>query len=485
MKHIFYCLLFSIVTLSAYCQNTKKELKEKLKETLQADIPQRQADVSDVQVPAGYTVSVVARDFTFPTAATFDDKGDLYVIEAGFSYGGEWETPKLIRIGANGDKTTITAGEKNGPWTGVIYHNGFFYIAEGGAAKGGRILKVAPNGNITALVENLPTVGDHYTEGPAIGPDGFLYFSTGTVTNSAVVGEDNYNMGWLANHKDFHDIPCADVILNGENFTTDNPLTDDKTDKVTTGAYMPFGTSTTKGQVVKGSVPCSGAVFRIRPEGGKPELMAWGFRNPYGLAFYNNQLYITENGFDIRGSRKVRTNGDHLWKLQQGMWYGWPDFEGGEPLQSEVQMKGEEARKPLLAKYPNTPPKPLATFGVHSSSDGMAFAPNDAFGGKGKAFVAQFGDMTSMTGATTSRVGFKVVTVDINTGKVEDFATNKGKMNGPASEIMGKGLERPLSVTFSPDGKSLYVVDFGILQIKSGMIIPKEKSGVVWKITKQ
>lgn len=480
VRHMGYLLGALLVAASCFAQ--KKEGKE---ETMQSKIPERKADASDIQVPAGYTVELVTQGLTFPTAATFDNKGNLYVIEAGYSYGGEWETPKLIHVGNNGEPTTIAKGEKNGPWAGVIYHNGFFYIAEGGRSKGGKILKVAPDGNITALVENLPSMGDHFTEGPVVGPDGYLYFSTGTATNSAVVGEDSYKMGWLANHTDFHDIPCRDIELNGENFTTGNPLTEDKSDKATTGAYSPFGTATTKGQVIKGSIPCSGAVYRIPTNGGNAELVAWGFRNPYGLAFYNDQLYVTENGFDIRGSRKVRTNGDHLWKVQPGMWYGWPDFEGGEAVKSEPEMKGEEAPKPLLAKYPNTPPKPLATLGVHSSSDGIAFSTTNAFGHPGKAFIAQFGDMTPMTGATTSNVGFKVVMADVNTGKVEDFVTNKGKMNGAASMIKANGLERPLGVTFSPDGKSLYVVDFGIMKIEERMVVPKEKSGVVWKITKQ
>lgn len=199
MKHIIYFLLFSVVAIAAKSQETKKDIKEELKNTMIADIPDRQVDAGDVQVPAGYTVSVVAQGFTFPTAATFDDQGNLYVTEAGYSYGGDLMTPKLIRVGANGDKTTIATGEKNGPWTGVTYYKGNFYIAEGGRNKSGRLLKVAPNGSITALVNNLPSMGDHFTEGPAIGPDGYVYFSTGTATNSAVVGEDNYNRSLALN----------------------------------------------------------------------------------------------------------------------------------------------------------------------------------------------------------------------------------------------------------------------------------------------
>ena len=52
-----------------------------------------------------------------------------------------------------------------------------------------------------------------------------------------------------------------------------------------TGPFMPFGEAADSGQVIPGEARCGGAVFRIAPEGGEPELVAWGFRNPFGLAF--------------------------------------------------------------------------------------------------------------------------------------------------------------------------------------------------------
>ena len=57
--------------------------------------------------------------------------------------------------------------------------------------------------------------GDHHTSGPAVGPDGHLYFGQGTMTNAAVVGEDNERLGWLSRFPERHDLPCADVTLSG------------------------------------------------------------------------------------------------------------------------------------------------------------------------------------------------------------------------------------------------------------------------------
>ncbi|NJW54944.1 hypothetical protein, partial [Salinimicrobium oceani] len=144
----------------------------------------------------------------------------------------------------------IVEGTKNGPWTGITYHDGNFYVAEGGQMEGGKILRINANGAVDTLVSNLPSMGDHHTNGPAI-KDNYIYFGQGTATNSAVVGPDNASFGWLYRKPEFHDIPCKDIVLKGINYTSKNPLTDAPDDKVTTGAYVPFGEATRKGQVIR------------------------------------------------------------------------------------------------------------------------------------------------------------------------------------------------------------------------------------------
>jgi glucose/arabinose dehydrogenase len=427
----------------------------------------------------------VATGLTFPTGVAFDEQGQLYITESGYSYGEVFLEPKLLRVEPGGSLTTIATGQKNGPWTGVTFHNGNFYVAEGGELQGGKVLRISPSGTITSLVDNLPTMGDHHTNGPAVGPDGNLYFGLGTATNSGVVGPDNYNFGWLKRHPEFHDIPCQNVTLSGQNYTSEIPL-GTKSGKQTTGAYAPYGTPTTAGQVIPGSLPCSGAVIRVSPEGGQLELVAWGFRNPFGLAFSpDGTLYVSDNGYDVRGSRPVWGNGDFLWQVQQGQWYGWPDYSGGLAFNGDrFDPPGGKAPQPLLAQHPNEPPRPTASLGVHSSSNGLDFSRSSAFGHEGEAFIAQFGDMAPGVGKVLAPVGYKVVRVDVTTGTVKEFAANKGKKVGPASMLKSGGLERPVAVKFSPKGESLYIVDFGVLKMDGEDARPQQKTGVIWKITK-
>jgi hypothetical protein len=86
-------------------------------------------------------------------------------------------------------------------------------------------------------------------------------------------------------------------------------------------------------------------------------------------------------------------------------------------------------------------------------------------------------------GKVLSPVGFRVVRVEVDTGVMHDFAVNRGEeANGPASWLGRGGLERPVAARFSPDGKALYVVDFGVLTIRDGKIRPRQGTGVLWRI---
>ncbi|MDQ3047393.1 MAG: PQQ-dependent sugar dehydrogenase [Bacteroidota bacterium] len=476
----FYLVIFISLLLFTSCYKVRGYYGTKSYEPVNRPI-----QTSDILLPDGYVIEMISNDLNFPSSMTFDDKGVAYVIEAGYSYGEIFTIPKLLRMDADGKKTEIVRGGKNGPWTSVDFYKGDFYISEGGSMEGGRILRISPDGKITRLVENLPSFGDHHTDGVVVGDDGYIYFGQGTATNSSVVGTDNLDFGWLVRKKDFHDIPCEDVTLAGENYETENVLSKDK-EKVQTGAYVAYGTKTVKGQIIKGSVPCSGAVMRIPINGGDLEVVAWGFRNPFGLAFApDGSLFVTDNGFDERGSRPVFGAGDLLWKVKSKTWYGWPDFSGVDSL-ADRDFKARGIRpKSVLLKHPNTPPNPVATFGVHSSSNGIDFSTSSYFGHKGEAFVAQFGDMAPNVGNIYAPIGFKVVKVNVETGDIADFATNKGDVNGPASTLKTGGLERPVAVKFNNDGTALYIVDFGVMEITEKGPAPKQNTGIIWKITKR
>lgn len=445
---------------------------------------ERRLDPADVALPPGYRIEVVASGLNFPTGVAFDESGRVYVTESGYSYGEVFTVPRLLEIRPGSEPRVVASGGKNGPWNGVTHANGIFYVAEGGVLEGGRILAIDPDGTIKPLVTGLPSHGDHHTNGPISGDDGWLYFGQGTATNSGIVGPDNAAFGWLARHPGFHDRPCADVTLTGANYASSDPASGRP---VSTGAYLPYGTSSSPGQVIPGGVPCSGAVLRISPSGGTPELVAWGFRNPFGLAFdATGTLYVTDNAYDERGSRPLWGTADVLWRFERGRWYGWPDYAEGLKAGERFKAPGAPEVRSLLAAppAPGEPPRPTAEFPVHASADGVDIARGDDFGYRGQAFVALFGDQVPTVGKLLAPVGFKVVRADLETGIVEDFATNRSAKSGPASRLGSGGLERPLAVRFDPRGTALYVVDFGIMaQLPDAK--PIEHTGVLWRITRE
>jgi glucose/arabinose dehydrogenase len=324
-----------------------------------------------------------------------------------------------------------------------------------------------------------------------VGPDGFVYFGQGTATNSGVVGTDNAHFGWLARNPEFHDVPCHDVKLTGATFESENPLTPDDNDRVKTGAFSKLGHETAPGEIIPGKLPCNGAVMRVPLAGGPIELVASGFRNPFGLAFApDGALYVTDNGYDDRGSRPVFGAADVLWRVQPGAWYGWPDFAEARPIYQDeawgdhYRVPGKATPPRLLANAPGRPPEPSALFPVHSSADGFDFSRSTEFGFVGQAFVALFGDQSPTVGKTLAPVGFKVVRVDPKTGVISDFAVNRSPHSGPASKIRGGGLERPVAARFDPSGRSLYIVDFGVLTVNENETMPRAATGTVWRVTR-
>jgi hypothetical protein len=450
-------------------------------------IPPRTINTADIALPPGYRITAVASGLTFPSAATVDNKGQLYVVEAGYAKGEVFGLPRLLRVNADGTTNIIATGPNNGPWTSILWYEGAFYVSEGGALEGGRILRISPQGEMKMLTDGLPGFGDYHT-GALIIKDRYIYFGQGSATNSGIVGADNESSGWLKRKPAFHDIPCNDITLAGVNYTSENVLPGEAKSTAVTGAFLPFGTPSTPGQVVRGQVPCTGAVLRIPLEGGKPELVAWGLRNPLGLSLApDGRIYTTETGYDVRGSRPVWGAGDVLWEVKQGAWYGFPDLSGGMPIAGLEDFKtpGKGRVKAVLQKLPAATPRPVAILGVHASASGLDFSTNAGFGHVGEAFIAAFGDRAPKAGKVLSPVGFKVVRVNVQSGIIEDFAVNKGRRNGPASRYRKGGLERPVSVRFDPGGRAMYMVDFGIMKITEAGPQPQPGTGVIWKITKE
>jgi glucose/arabinose dehydrogenase len=441
----------------------------------------RRFDPADINLPDGYVAEVVASGLTAPVHVCFDPDGVAYVTESGHKSD---SAPRVVRVDpATGELRTVAdltdLWAKTGAATGAAWHDGGLVVTNTDA-----VLRVdLESGSVTELVTGLPGLGDHQTNHPVVGPDGRLYWGQGSATNMGVVGADNFGYEWLASHPGVCDVPAQDVELVGRNYEVPNVLGNPLT-SVQSGAFVPFGTSTTAGQVVSGAPKANGAILSCMPDGTDLRVVAWGLRNPYGLAFApDGRLFATEHGSDERGARFIVGDPDDLYEIHDGAWYGWPDFASGIRLDDPHWGDGGKGREPVLARFPDPdPPKPITSFESHAAANGLDFSRDEAFGFVGQAFVALFGDLAPVTTARqVVPAGFKVVRVDPVSRAVTDFAVNR--VQGPASKLFHGGFERPSHCAFGPDA-ALYVVDFGQIKIavEKGGIRMQQGTGALWRI---
>lgn len=432
---------------------------------------------ADIQVPSGFRIEAVARDLAAPTMVAFDDQGRMLVAESGYRGGGN---SKVSRIEADGRKTVLVDDAAFGaekPLTSVAFHEGRIYVAHAGT-----VSIVEEGGRLRNIITGLPGQGDHQAN-QMVFRDGMLYLSIGTVTNSGVVGPDNAVFGWLTDpdRRQLQDVPCRDVVLTGAVFDSENPLGNNP-ERERTSPYAPYGTELAPGTRVAGNVKCNGAVLRARPDGSDLEMFAWGLRNPYGLELGpDGGLYVTMHGFDARGSRPIEDAWDCVYRVEQGAWYGWPDFACDLPVTDErFRVPDKPPPEFLIANHPTeSPPRPIAKFNPHAATNGFAFSPGEPWGPPTRAYIALFGDFTPATGTVDRPRGVKIVRVDTTSGRVEDYIVNDTP--GQASRHSGGGLEHPSDVTFGPDG-DMYIADWGIARVSEKGLILEENSGVVWRV---
>jgi len=486
--------------------------------SLQQPLVQATGAASNVQIRRGYSLQAIATGLNFPTAITFGSRQRIWVSESGFM---PPLVPRVLQINRDGTTTPVLSGDQlptgmfEGPLTDVTFNRGWLWVTH--RQKGangwdvGAISKFRPEnpvGTFTTVITNLPSAGDHYTEQILFDRRGRAYFSQGTATNSSVVGPDNAlpALGsWLLKAPTFHDFPAMDVTLSGASYSTPaNPMGLPLPAAVTS-PFRPFGSgAAAPGTVVPGASPAqpqqgiiagNGTVYSFDPNAADPtstlRLEGWGFRNPYGIAFRpsrRNQLFVSNNGADIRGSRPINNDLDDLFVVRTGtqpQFFGWPDFfhdpqtgavvpvtdpqfaVNGIPVQAALESKFSSGlqTRPAVAELDN-----------HSSANKFDFSSSRRFGAVGDLFIAETGAFVPITGAQQFS-GYKIVRVNPQTGQSSDFIVHP--VATPAQIFATGGFNKPIDVRFRDD--RMFIVDFGVLE--PGLDLMQPGTGKVWVVT--
>jgi glucose/arabinose dehydrogenase len=467
--------------------------------------------INHFNLPPGYRIEPVIWNLTLPSSVTFDDKDNMYVAEAGFAYGGLVPTPRILKVDNQSKSISVLANRNlKGPITDIEFYDGKLYVSHRGI-----ISTVEPkSGIVKDIILGLPSIGDHHNNQIAIGgPNNRIYFGQGEATNSGIVGEDNFKLGWPKVAPTVHDIPAKNTTLTGQNFVTKNPLTAEPNDNATTGAFVPFGTPTQPGQVISGDIKCNGCILSANLDGTDLKMVGWGFRSAYGMAFSpignNTKLLVTANGADERGSRPIANDTEKVYSIdisnssQLGKFYGWPDFFGNaQPVTDPIFQSQRGGGKPLEFLMQNHPPveKPSVELGVGSALAQVDFSrspsSNNAnkFGLEGMAFIAEFGIMVPIShlpGSLKNQerekiVGQKVVMFSPESKNYTDFVS----LNTPDSSF------RPVGIAFNQNEGALYIASIGKVEVR--ITLPNNNSihlpepvpwyylntGVIWKVIK-
>jgi glucose/arabinose dehydrogenase len=509
-------LFFALIAVGSVSCSMFKQAKQKVEHEVAASRLESSPDFPMIQLPEGYRIEKVVEGLTYPTSITWDEQGRMYVAEAGGAFLDEAPPARILAID-NGRITEIANLEDKGVYpsiSGMTWHNGAFYFTHMEEDLSGAISKMTPDGTVTRLITGIvDSKSDHQPNDIRIGPDGRMYVANGTGGNSGYM--DQSQTPFIKIAPDGHATPAKDIVLTGVNVKLPNFLTEEMGDKVMTGAFVPFGTETKPGQVIKGSNKAGGTILVFDPENAEATVQpyAWGFRNVVGIAWdKEGRMAASQNGYDQVPERAIADAYDPTYWVKEDAWYGWPDFTANfDPvtdlkyaaptsLQGHFYRNGEllERKVHFLIDHEASgleEPDDDLILGLHeinSSPSKPDFAPDSWGEFANHLFVPEWGDMAWFNNATRVKpAGNRIARINPEDGDVEPFIINKEP--GPASGQGGKpgeGIERPYDVKFGPDG-AMYIVDFGGHLITLDRIgdnrLPFEwvpKSGVIWRVTK-
>lgn len=339
---------------------------------------ERYLNPSDIYIVTGYQIEVFIKNLNSPIGMIFNENGEILVADSGLATG----NPRILQM-INGQFETI-ADDFVTPISGINYLNGVIYVSHRGF-----ITKIYKDGTRQNIIMGLPSNGDNYNSPVTFSPDHKIYFGQGTVTNSGVVGNDNE---WVAVSPLLCDYAGDYIMLHGQNFATNNILTEGLPDDIAlTGAFSPYGIPNIEYEIRKRYIKASGSILRANLDGSNLEQVAWGFRNPSYLRFDSSgQLYAVNNGYQAVGSRPIENATDDFYYITPDLWYGWPDYSGGESVNSPRFTPSGGVQPSLLFKnQPNVPPRPYVTFPPNSSIRGFEFNYNPQFGPYGDVYIAE------------------------------------------------------------------------------------------------
>lgn len=366
------------------------------------------------QAPAGFKVTLFAKDLNYPRLLRTAPNGDIFLAE---SRTGEIKVFRGVDADGKAKQMEVFATGLERPWGIAFYPDGpdpkWVYIGNTGSVvrfpyKSGDL---KASGKSETIVPDLPTGarvggGGHWTRDIAFSPDGKKMF---------------VSVGSRSNHDD------ADT----------HPAEKNRAD-----------------------------ILEFNPDGSGQRIYAYGIRNAVGITFNptTGELWASVNERDDLGNNLVP---DYITHVQEGGFYGWPWFYMGHHQDPTLAGKHPELKDKVIT--------PDVLVQPHFASLQMLFYEGKQFPKEysGDAFAAEHGSWNR-----DKRAGYEVIRVPIKsghaTGEYEDFLTGFVNLDGTVwGRPVGVTVMQDGSLLVSDDGSgSIWRVSYE----SPASVTPKSKS---------
>ncbi|MPQ42828.1 hypothetical protein [Clostridium tarantellae] len=271
-------------------------------------------------VESEYNNELILKGVEKANALALDEKNNIYVAI----------NNKVLIFDSNRQKK-ILFEEKDSDIYDIEYFNGVIYYTCKNKLKGYYIDEKKQE----IILENIPNEGE-FKECKLMIKDNYIYLSIGAATNSGIVDKEGEKF----------DLSPKKLILSGRNYNENK-----------TGAFVEYNITTKKGQEIKDSPIGNASVIRIDLTSKKNELYCFGVRNIEGID-YNSEgkVYGVVGGIEDKGFRPIHDDVDYIYELKgDENWYGWPDYSGGDPVNSPRFFKENKTTVNfVLEKHPSS-----------------------------------------------------------------------------------------------------------------------------------
>jgi len=186
------------------------------------------------------------------------------------------------------------------------------------------------------------------------------------------------------------------------------------------------------------------AIWEVDTSTGAHRVFATGLRNPVGMAWQNDTLWVAVNERDELGSDLVP---DYITSVKDGAFYGWPYSYWGNHIDSRVRPE-----RPDLAA---TAVRPDYGLGPHTASLGLAASNSSTLPDQFREgmFVGQHGSWNRKP-----QSGYRVIFVPFRDGKPSGMPVDV--LTGFITEN-GDAFGRPVGVAMDRQGSLLVADDVG------------------------